>query len=135
MPAAGAQPPSASCAAARSALRAYAHDVYTYPLPPGHRFPLAKYRLVREAVQRLDGVDVHDARRATWRELRAAHTTAYLARVRSGALTRREELALGRDAHPSAEAEGFPQAQPEELDRVPQAGRGGDGRRDHAQPG
>ncbi len=76
-------------------MRAFAHDVYTYPLPPSHRFPLAKYRLVREAVERLPGVEVAEARRATWRELRAAHVVPYLARVRAGGLDRREELALG----------------------------------------
>jgi acetoin utilization deacetylase AcuC-like enzyme len=76
-------------------MRAYAHDVHTYPLPPGHRFPLPKYRLVREAAEQLPGVAVLPARRASWRELRAVHGTAYLARVRSGTLARREELALG----------------------------------------
>ena len=76
-------------------MQAFAHDVFTYPLPPGHRFPLAKYRLVREAVERLPGVEVAPARRATWRELRGAHDTQYLARVRSGRLSRREELGLG----------------------------------------
>jgi len=76
-------------------MRAFAHDVYTYPLPPGHRFPLAKYRLVREAVERLPDVEVAEARRATWRELRAAHAVPYLARARAGKLDRREELALG----------------------------------------
>ena len=29
-------------------MRAFAHDLHTYALPPGHRFPLGKYRLVRE---------------------------------------------------------------------------------------
>jgi len=76
-------------------VRAYAHDVYEYPLPPGHRFPLVKYRLVRTAVERLDGVTVHSARAATWRELRHVHDTAYLARVRAGTLERRAQLALG----------------------------------------
>jgi acetoin utilization deacetylase AcuC-like enzyme len=76
-------------------MRAFAHDVYGYPLPPGHRFPLPKYRLVREGAQRLTGVDVLPARRAVWRELRAVHTTSYLARVRAGTLARREQLALG----------------------------------------
>ena len=50
-------------------MRAFAHDVFTYPLPEGHRFPLAKYRLVREAAERLDGVDVLDADAAGWDEL------------------------------------------------------------------
>jgi acetoin utilization deacetylase AcuC-like enzyme len=76
-------------------VRAFAHDVFTYPLPAGHRFPLGKYRLVREAADRLAGIVVHDARRARWRELREAHTGAYLARVRAGRLERRELLALG----------------------------------------
>jgi acetoin utilization deacetylase AcuC-like enzyme len=74
---------------------AYAHDVHSYPLPAGHRFPLPKYRLVREGAERLGGVSVLPARRASWRELRAVHSTSYLARVRAGTLSRREELALG----------------------------------------
>jgi acetoin utilization deacetylase AcuC-like enzyme len=76
-------------------VKAFAHDVYTYPLPPGHRFPLPKYRLVREGAARLAGVDVSAARAASWRELRLAHTTAYLARAKWGRLERREQLALG----------------------------------------
>jgi acetoin utilization deacetylase AcuC-like enzyme len=76
-------------------VRAFAHDVHTYPLPPGHRFPLPKYRLVREGAELLDGVTVLPARRASWRELRAVHATGYLARVRAGTLARREERALG----------------------------------------
>jgi acetoin utilization deacetylase AcuC-like enzyme len=51
--------------------------------------------MVREGAERLAGVAVVDARGATWRELRAAHTRAYLARVRAGRLDRREQLALG----------------------------------------
>jgi len=76
-------------------VRAFAHDIYTYPLPEGHRFPLAKYRLVREAAEALPGVDVTGARAATWEELARTHTTEYLERVRSGRLERREQLALG----------------------------------------
>ena len=76
-------------------MRAFAHDIYTYPLPEGHRFPLAKYRLVREAAEALPGVDVTGARAATWEELARTHTTEYLERVRSGRLERREQLALG----------------------------------------
>jgi acetoin utilization deacetylase AcuC-like enzyme len=76
-------------------VKAFAHDGHTYPLPPGHRFPLPKYRLVRQGVERLANVEVVPAPRAPWRELRRAHTTAYLARVRAGLLERREQLALG----------------------------------------
>ena len=76
-------------------MRAFAHDVFTYPLPPGHRFPLRKYALVRRAAEQLGGVEVRAARSASWPELRGAHSTSYLARVRSGTLDRREQLALG----------------------------------------
>jgi acetoin utilization deacetylase AcuC-like enzyme len=50
---------------------------------------------VRERAEREPGIDVLPARAASWRELRRAHTVAYLARARAGALERREQLALG----------------------------------------
>jgi acetoin utilization deacetylase AcuC-like enzyme len=76
-------------------VRAFAHDAATYPLPPGHRFPLGKYRLVRESVERLSSVQVEPARQATRAELARTHTADWLDRVAEGRLTRREELALG----------------------------------------
>lgn len=82
-------------------LSAFAHDVFTYPLPEGHRFPIEKYRLVRETAERLPGVTVHSSRRVTWDELGLAHTPEYCARVRDGALERRETLALGLPWSPS----------------------------------
>jgi acetoin utilization deacetylase AcuC-like enzyme len=75
-------------------VRAFAHDVYTYPLPAGHRFPLAKYRLVREGAEAA-GLDVRPARAATVEELGLAHSAEWIARVEAGRLERREELALG----------------------------------------
>ncbi|HEU4450850.1 MAG TPA: histone deacetylase [Gaiellaceae bacterium] len=76
-------------------MRAFAHDVYTYPLPPGHRFPLGKYRLVRAGAQAAEGIAVEDARAATEGELGLAHDAEYLERVERGALERRDLLALG----------------------------------------
>jgi acetoin utilization deacetylase AcuC-like enzyme len=76
-------------------MKAFAHDVYTYPLPDGHRFPLGKYRLVREGAEASEGIAVTDSRAATDEELRLAHDSDYLARVGTGQLARREELALG----------------------------------------
>ena len=75
-------------------MRAFAHDVFTYPLPTGHRFPLGKYRLVREGAEAA-GLDVASARAATRGELLVGHTAAYVDRVEAGEVTRREELALG----------------------------------------
>jgi len=74
---------------------AFAHDGFTYPLPEGHRFPLAKYRLVREGAERLDGVEVEKAEAADWLALRRTHSDDWIDRVREGRLERREELALG----------------------------------------
>jgi acetoin utilization deacetylase AcuC-like enzyme len=76
-------------------MRAFAHDLFTYPLPEGHRFPLDKYRLVRESAERLDRVRVVDAEAATWEQLGRTHSDDWLARVREGRLERREQLALG----------------------------------------
>jgi acetoin utilization deacetylase AcuC-like enzyme len=76
-------------------VHAFAHDGFTYPLPAGHRFPLEKYRLVREAVGGLAGVELSRAPRIAWRELARAHTRSYVSRVRGGDLSRRELLALG----------------------------------------
>jgi acetoin utilization deacetylase AcuC-like enzyme len=76
-------------------VKAFAHDVFAYPLPAGHRFPLGKYRLVREGAEASADIDVDDARAATDAELGLAHLRDYLLRVGAGELTRREVLALG----------------------------------------
>ena len=76
-------------------MRAFAHDVYTYPLPEGHRFPLAKYRLVREAAEGLEGIEVQESEAAGWDDLRRTHSADWVDRVRDGRLERRELLGLG----------------------------------------
>jgi acetoin utilization deacetylase AcuC-like enzyme len=76
-------------------MQAFAHDVFTYPLPAGHRFPLGKYRMVREAAAGLPDVDVHDTDAAGWDDLRRTHTADWVDRVRDGRLERREQLGLG----------------------------------------
>ncbi len=76
-------------------MRAFAHDVFAYPLPAGHRFPLAKYRLVREAADRLPGLAVENAAAAPLEALARTHTADWLTRIRDGRLQHREELALG----------------------------------------
>ena len=76
-------------------VHAWAHDVYSYPLPEGHRFPLPKYRLVREGAEAEPTIDVQPAPEATWEQLALTHTPGHLERMRSGGLERRAELALG----------------------------------------
>jgi acetoin utilization deacetylase AcuC-like enzyme len=76
-------------------MRCFAHDAFTYPLPAGHRFPLGKYRLVRERAEGRDGLEVEPARTATREELLLGHDVSYVERVERGELSRREVLALG----------------------------------------
>ena len=91
----GGQPRANSGLGTVRRMRAFAHDVFTYPLPEGHRFPLPKYRLVREAAGRLPGLDVQPAEAAGWEQLRRTHSADWVDRVRDGSLVRREQLALG----------------------------------------
>ena len=76
-------------------VRAFAHDLFTYPLPDGHRFPLDKYRLVREAAE-----DSSPSRCTRPRPRAGISCVAHTTRTgssgsRDGRLARREELALG----------------------------------------
>ena len=75
-------------------MRAFAHDVFSYPLPAGHRFPLGKYRLVRDGAEAA-GIEVRETRAATREELELGHRADYIDRLERGEVSRREELALG----------------------------------------
>ena len=76
-------------------MRFWTHDRHGFPLPDGHRFPLPKYRLLRQAVEAEGLGEVCHSDAAPWPLLGAVHDAGYLARVRDGGLTRREERALG----------------------------------------
>jgi acetoin utilization deacetylase AcuC-like enzyme len=73
---------------------AWTHDRWRFPLPERHRFPIDKYTLLRERVE-ADGVEVRDAEPVPWAWLAAVHDRALLERIRTGALTVREERGLG----------------------------------------
>ena len=79
-------------------MRVWSHDRLTFPLPSGHRFPLGKYRLLRERVVAdglVAGVDVREPEAVGWDQLALVHEPALLERIRAGAMTRRELQALG----------------------------------------
>jgi acetoin utilization deacetylase AcuC-like enzyme len=71
---------------------------YTFPLPAGHRFPVAKYAMLRERVI-AEGVvpadRVLDPAAATDDELLLVHTFDYVARFNGGLLTPAEERRIG----------------------------------------
>jgi len=71
---------------------------YTFPLPSGHRFPIAKYALLRQRVideEIVPAEHVHDPRPATREDLLLVHTPDYVDRFTAGTLTRDEERRLG----------------------------------------
>ncbi len=79
-------------------MRVFSHDPTTFPLPAGHRFPLAKYRLLRERLVG-DGLvaaaDVAFPGPIGWTELGRVHDAGLLHRIRTGALGERERRGLG----------------------------------------
>jgi acetoin utilization deacetylase AcuC-like enzyme len=71
---------------------------YSFPLPDGHRFPIAKYARLRERVI-AEGIVpaecVHDPARVSRDDLLLVHTANYVDRFTRGALTPDEERRLG----------------------------------------
>ncbi len=76
-------------------LRAYAHDRFHYELPEGHRFPLGRYRMLREAIEAEGIAQVLEADAATDDDLLLAHDPLYVDRVKSGRMSDRELKAFG----------------------------------------
>ena len=72
----------------------WTHDRWRFPLPERHRFPIEKYTLLRERVE-AEGVEVRDAEPVPWAWLEAVHEPALIERIRTGALSVREERGLG----------------------------------------
>src|SRR4051794_28413508 len=75
------------------AMDVWSHDRWGIPVPAGHRFPISKYRLLRERVEGL--VTVHEAEPVPWEWLAAVHAEDLLERIRLGTLTLREQRGLG----------------------------------------
>jgi acetoin utilization deacetylase AcuC-like enzyme len=88
----GGTPPTRGATRAVTALH---HDRFTYPLPPGHRFPLGRYRMLREELTGDPALRLREARPASDDELARVHDPAYLGRAIGGALSAREQAALG----------------------------------------
>lgn len=76
-------------------VRAFAHDRFTYPLPEGHRFPLGRYRMLREAIESTGLAEVVEAPAAGDADILLAHDPRYLERVVTGRLSDREVRAVG----------------------------------------
>ncbi len=80
-------------------MRLFPSDRYPLPLPEGHRFPAAKYSLLRRRLEAhaaagaaFEFVEPHAA---TDEELLRVHDRGYVGRVFSGTLTRDEQRRIG----------------------------------------
>lgn len=79
-------------------MKAFYTDCFVLPLPAGHRFPMVKYRRLRERCL-AEGVlrpeELCEPPAAAWAELALVHERGYLERVRSGALDPAEQRRIG----------------------------------------
>lgn len=79
-------------------LSVFATDRFEFPLPEKHRFPIAKYRRLRERLEQselADAVRIAEPDGATDAELALVHDAAYLRKLREADLTAVEQRRLG----------------------------------------
>ena len=79
-------------------LHAWTSAAYAIPLPDGHRFPMAKYALIRDRVL-AEGLvapeHLHDPPRVDAEDLLLVHTPDYVHRVTTGTLSAAEQRRIG----------------------------------------
>ncbi len=77
-------------------MKAFYSDQFVLPLPPGHRFPMAKYALLRDAIaQALPEVQLGPAPSASDGELAMAHSPAYIGDIANGTLSPEGQREIG----------------------------------------
>lgn len=76
-------------------MHAYYSDHFVLPLPDGHRFPMSKYRRLRDALAGVPGIELQEAPAATDTELLLAHDPLYVTKVISGGLEAKEQREIG----------------------------------------
>jgi acetoin utilization deacetylase AcuC-like enzyme len=79
-------------------MKAFYSDTFVLPLPEQHRFPMAKYRLLRERLVEervLSAGDLHVPEPIAWDDLRLVHDAAYVGAVANGTLTADAQRRIG----------------------------------------
>lgn len=77
-------------------MKAYYSDRFVLPLPPGHRFPMQKYRMLRERVEaELPDVELEETPIAADSDLQRVHAADYVARVATGSLDDSAQREIG----------------------------------------
>ena len=68
-------------------VRVFYATQFVLPLPPGHRFPMAKYQMLRDRLAaELPAVELMQAAPATDGELALVHTPAYISAISDGSI-------------------------------------------------
>jgi len=79
-------------------MKIYYHDIFTFQLPEGHRFPADKYALFRQKLLK-EGVvkdqNLHIPKVASDEQLLLIHDAEYLDKVKQGRLTEKEIRRIG----------------------------------------
>jgi len=79
-------------------VKAFYSDTFVLPLPEDHRFPMAKYRLLRERLvseRVLAPCDLHVPDAIGWDDLRLVHDAGYVDAVAQGTLTAEAQRRIG----------------------------------------
>jgi acetoin utilization deacetylase AcuC-like enzyme len=76
-------------------VRLYYSDHYTIPLPPGHKFPIAKYRLLREALEATGRFDFVRAPLADAETIELTHDREYVRGFLAGTLAQNVMRRIG----------------------------------------
>ena len=79
-------------------MQAFYSDHHVLPLPATHRFPIDKYRCLRDCVARNAdawGIELRKSPEACRTQLARVHTSTYLDKVFGGRLTDREQRRIG----------------------------------------
>lgn len=77
-------------------MNIYYADHFVLPLPEGHRFPMGKYRRLRERLHEAPGgYTAHEALAASDGELALAHTPTYVTAVTEGLLGEAQQREIG----------------------------------------
>src|SRR6266496_5262965 len=79
-------------------MKAFYSDTFVLPLPEHHRFPMAKYRLLRErlvAEQLLTAGDLEIPEPISWDDLRLVHDAGYADAVDAGTLSADAQRRIG----------------------------------------
>jgi acetoin utilization deacetylase AcuC-like enzyme len=76
-------------------VKAFYTDHFVLPLPEGHRFPMQKYHLLREAIATHPQIHLVEAPVASDTQLLYAHTPSYIQKVVAGELSPQEQSSIG----------------------------------------